>query len=88
MKDSLIIIDPHWSGVVYFRRENKFSTDEKRAIGITFQNEDRGGIAQWQSIRLQIEMSSVQLRVPPKHELCGIDWLCDISCVYTVDTIG
>ena len=27
----------------------------------------KGGIAQWQSIRLQIERSMVQLRVPPCH---------------------
>ena len=34
-----------------------------------------GGMAQWQSIRLQIEMSSVQLRVPPKRKLCSINWI-------------
>ena len=30
---------------------------------------DKGGIAQWQSIRLQIERSPVQLRFPPKRFL-------------------
>ena len=32
----------------------------------TFKSNKYGGIAQWQSIRLQIERSPVQLQLPPK----------------------